>query len=273
MPSDESTGSTVGGAAVTGASGGSAVPGSHDASSAARTASGGASLHSRHAVVTGSSSGIGKAIATALLADGWRVSGLDVAPPTLTHSSFESITVDLRSADAMVAAARELTGASAFIHAAGVLRVGALGQLDANAGALMWQLHVQAACVLADVLVPAMAARKHGRVVLIGSRVAQGMAGRSQYAATKAALIALARSWAAEVAASGVTVNVVSPAATQTAMSNDPARAADAPRLPPIGRLIRPEEIASTVAFLLSPAADAMTGQDIQLCGGASLVR
>ena len=56
-----------------------------------------------------------------------------------------------------------------------------------------------------------------GRVVLIGSRVAQGKAGRSQYAASKAALIGMARSWAAESIAAGVTVNVVSPAATQTA--------------------------------------------------------
>jgi NAD(P)-dependent dehydrogenase (short-subunit alcohol dehydrogenase family) len=233
----------------------------------------GAGTAARHAVVTGSSSGIGKAIATGLLAEGWQVSGLDVAPPTLDHAAFRSITVDLRNVDAMVAAARELTEVAAFVHAAGVLRVGALGELDASAGALMWQLHVQAASVLADVLVPAMVERRHGRVVLLGSRVAQGMAGRSQYAATKAAMIALARSWAAEVAPFGVTVNVVSPAATQTAMSSDPARAADAPRLPPIGRLIRPEEIAATVAFLLSPAAEAMTGQDIQLCGGASLVR
>ena len=107
--------------------------------------------------------------------------------------------------------------------------------------------------------------------MLIGSRVAHGMPGRSQYAATKAALIALARSWAGEVAATGVTVNVVSPAATRTAMLDDPARAGSAPRIPPLGRLIEPAEIAEVVAFLLSPAANAITGQDIAVCGGASL--
>jgi NAD(P)-dependent dehydrogenase (short-subunit alcohol dehydrogenase family) len=135
----------------------------------------------------------------------------------------------------------------------------------------MWQLHVDALMRMADVLVPRMKQAGRGRVVLVGSRVARGMAERSQYAATKAALVALARSWAAEVVANGVTVNVVSPAATATAMLDDPARKTAAPRVPPIGRLIQPQEIAALVAYLLSPDAAAITGQEIQICGGASL--
>jgi NAD(P)-dependent dehydrogenase (short-subunit alcohol dehydrogenase family) len=217
------------------------------------------------AVVTGSSSGIGRAIAGHLMEQGWRVQGLDLAPATLAGERFEAIAV------AIAGIAPRLQGARALVHAAGLLRVGRLGELDAQGGELMWRLHAQAAALLADALVPAMAQRGDGRVVFIGSRVAQGMPGRGQYAATKAALVAMARSWAAEWAPHGVTVNVVSPAATETSMLQDPARAGSAPRLPPIGRLIQPKEIAVLVAYLLSPAAAAITGQDIAICGGASL--
>jgi len=226
-----------------------------------------------HVVVTGASSGIGRAIAQALLAAGWRVTGLDLAPAAIVHGSYAHVAVDLTDGAAIARTAADLPAVDALVHAAGVLRVGTLGELDHDGGALMWRLHVDAATRLADAIVPGMAQRGQGRVVFIGSRVAQGMAGRGQYAATKAALIALARSWAAEVAAQGVTVNVVSPAATATGMLNDPARAGSAPRLPPIGRLIEPAEIAALVGFLLSPAAAAITGQDIAICGGSSLAR
>jgi NAD(P)-dependent dehydrogenase (short-subunit alcohol dehydrogenase family) len=116
-----------------------------------------------------------------------------------------------------------------------------------------------------------MASARDGRVVLIGSRVAEGKAGRSQYAATKAALIALARSWAAEVIAAGVTVNVVSPAATETAMLDDPARESESPG----ASAARPADSAGrdrgARGVPAVTAAGAITGQNIQICGGASL--
>lgn len=225
----------------------------------------------RRAVVTGSSSGIGLAVAQTLLEQGWQVAGFDLALPRIEHPAFSSVNVDLTDGPATDAAAQEWKGVQALVHAAGVLRVAPLGELRAADGELMWHLHVDAATRIAAVLAPEMARNRNGRIVLVGSRVSRGIAGRSQYAATKAALASLARSWAAETVRQGVTVNVVSPAATQTAMLDDPARQSTTPKLPPLGRLIQPAEVASLIAYLLSPAAAAITGQDIQICGGSSL--
>lgn len=222
----------------------------------------------RSAVVTGASSGIGLAIVQRLLDDGWQVTGLSRRSPPLQHARYAHRAADLSDPQALAAALAGLTP-DALVHAAGVLKTGRLGALDAADAAAMWQLHVAAAETLAQTLVEGMP--DGGRIVLIGSRTATGSPGRSQYAASKAALVAMARSWAAELAPRGITVNVVAPAATQTPMLADPARAAVQPKLPPIGRFIQPEEVAATVAFLLSDGAGAITGQQLVICGGASL--
>jgi 3-oxoacyl-[acyl-carrier protein] reductase len=227
------------------------------------------------ALVTGSSSGIGKAIAERLLTEGWAVVGFDKSPTSIVHASFKSFEVDLSQSNAIAECLERLEELlplpKVVVHAAGFMQAGTAETLQLDSSEGMWRVHVSAISQIAQKLLPVMRAAHSGRIVLIGSRVASGIANRSQYAASKAALVSLARSWAAEVVANGITVNVVSPAATETNMLGDPGRVSAPPKMPPIGRLIQPNEIAAIVSYLLSVNAAAITGQNIQICGGASL--
>lgn len=221
------------------------------------------------ALVTGHRSGIGAAIAAGLVADGWRVVGVDLERAESAHPLIEQRVADLADADQVSALLPTLPRVRALVHAAGYMRVAPLEQLDPRDGARMWAVHVQALVLLARALVPGMLSG--GRILAIGSRTSAGAAGKSQYAACKAAVTALVRSWAIELAPRGVTANVIAPAATRTAMAADASRASVPPQVPPIGRLIEPAEIAAYAAFVLSAEAAPVTGQELVVCGGASL--
>jgi len=222
-----------------------------------------------HAVVTGTSSGIGRAIAERLIATGWTVTGLDRSPASIVDARFRGIETDLARTEDIASTLAGIPQVTALVHAAGFMRVGRLGELDSEGGADMWRLHVDAAASLANALAPRLP--EGGRIMLIGSRTANGAAGRSQYAATKAALVGMARSWAIELAPRRITVNVIAPAATDTPFLRDPSRAGAEPVLPPMGRFVEASEVAALAAFLLSPEAGAITGQHIVICAGASL--
>ena len=225
----------------------------------------------RRAVVTGTSSGIGKAIAQQLLADGWKVSGLDIAAPGIEHSAFEPVQINLCDGAAAEAAATRLSGAKALVHAAGVLRYEPLGSQRAADSELMWRLHVDSISRIANILVPAMAANGDGRVGAdrepCGARHRAPKPVRSDESRAGRYGAQLGRR-SGRVQGHG---ECRFPAATQTPGLVNPSRKSEPPKVPPIGRLIRPEEVAALASFLLSPAAAAITGQEILICGGSSL--
>src|SRR5579875_3499203 len=122
-----------------------------------------------------------------------------------------------------------------------------------------------------------MCERRFGRVVLISSRAALGLQTRTSYAATKAGLIGMARTWALELAPEGITVNVVAPGPIgSTEMFHDVLPAGD-PRIAklastiPVRRLGEPRDVSRAVLFLADPASGFITGQTLFVCGGTSV--
>jgi NAD(P)-dependent dehydrogenase (short-subunit alcohol dehydrogenase family) len=221
------------------------------------------------AVVTGASSGIGAATVRRLLFDGFRVVGLSRRDPQLDDDRFTWVPVDLANMKQLSSRVSGIASVDAIVHAAGLQRAAPLGALNVDDGLDMWRVHVGAAEALVNSLSDRI--RDGGRIVLVGSRTMAGNAGKSQYAATKSALVGLARSWAMELVDRAITVNVVAPGPTDTPMLSDPGRRHTPPKPPPMGRFIDPDEVAGTIAFLLGPHGRSITGQAIVQCAGASL--
>jgi NAD(P)-dependent dehydrogenase (short-subunit alcohol dehydrogenase family) len=221
------------------------------------------------AVITGASSGIGAATVRRLLCDGWHVVGMSRRDPQIDDARFSWTPIDLGDLDELRSRASEIGAVDAVVHAAGLQRSAPLGALKVEDGLDMWRIHVAAAEVLVDALAEKI--RDGGRVVLVGSRTMIGNAGKSQYATTKSALTGMARSWAAELVDRSITVNVVAPGPTDTPMLADPAGRSTPVKLPPMGRLIDPDEVAVLIGFLVGPHGRSITGQAIVQCAGASL--
>ena len=164
-----------------------------------------------------------------------------------------------------------------LVHNAGVIRPGRIADVKAADLADLSRLHLAAPLLLLQAVLPGMRARRFGRVVLLSSRAALGADTRTSYSATKSGMIGMARTWAVELAADGITVNVIAPGPVGgTAMFHAivPAGSEREARLAasiPVGRLGRPEDVARAAMFFADPKADFVTGQTLFVCGGASL--
>ncbi len=231
------------------------------------------------ALVTGGSAGIGADICQRMLAEGWHVVSLARRAPEWQHPNLTAINVDLLDAAATQQAAKEVAArfaVSHFIHNAGVIWPHLLQDATVDELQGLTQIHLGSALTLMQAVLPNMEQAGFGRVVLMSSRGALGLATRTNYSATKAGMIGMARTWALELAPKGITVNVVAPGPIQTPMFYDvvPAGSEREQKLAaniPVGRIGRPDDVTRAVMFFSDPANSFVTGQTLYVCGGASV--
>jgi 3-oxoacyl-[acyl-carrier protein] reductase len=229
------------------------------------------------AIVTGGSAGIGRAVVEALLEEGYRVISLDLQLPTLLHERLEHLTVDLADTAATRRVADEISRAhqvTTLVHNAGVIRPALLPDVKLEDLDALVNLHLKTALILLQASLPAMNATGYGRVVLVSSRAVLGLPTRTSYAATKAGMLGMARTWALELAPQGITVNVVAPGPIETDNFYSVVPRGQGERVAqaiPVKRLGQPGDVARAVMFFADRDAGFVTGQVLYVCGGTSV--
>jgi 3-oxoacyl-[acyl-carrier protein] reductase len=232
-------------------------------------------LQDKIAVVTGGSGAIGSAIVAVLQRQGARAVSLDVAQPP-SGGLYQACDVggDASVASALAAVQREYGRLDLVVHAAGISREGVLWKLAVEDWDAVQRVNLRGAFLLLRHAIPLMRACGGGRIVLIGSiNGSRGKFGTAAYSASKAGLIALAKTAAREVARFGILINVVEPGWVLTpltqSMPQDIQNAALAESL--LGKFVEPADVAAAVAFLCGPGARQITGQILRVDGGQSL--
>jgi NAD(P)-dependent dehydrogenase (short-subunit alcohol dehydrogenase family) len=248
-------------------------------------------LAGKHALVTGGGRGIGRAVAAALAGAGATVTvvGRSEEPLRATIAAGAAAgcgiadVTDAAEVKRQVAAAEAARGPIAIlVNNAGSVETGAFVKVDPAVFQAMWNVHVMGAVHASQAVLPGMIARGFGRIVNVASTSGlRGYPYASAYCAAKHALVGLTRALATETATRGVTVNAVCPGYTDTDLVRDSVERVAATtgrarsdvlaayeKEAPIGRLIRPEEVAAAVLYLCSPDAAAVTGTTLAVAGG-----
>ncbi|QIB41874.1 3-oxoacyl-ACP reductase FabG [Streptomyces aureoverticillatus] len=230
----------------------------------------------RSVLITGGSRGIGLAIARTMQAAGDRVA--------VTYRSGEppeglfGVRCDVTDTDQVDLAFKEVEEeqgpVEVLVACAGVTNDKLLMRMTEDDFTSVLDTNLTGVFRVAKRATRGMLRARSGRIVVISSAVGlRGEAGQANYAASKAGLVGFARSLARELGSRGITVNVVAPGLTETAMSEsltEEQRETMVQQIP-MGRLAKPEEVAAAVAFVASPEAGYITGAVIPVDGGAGM--
>jgi NAD(P)-dependent dehydrogenase (short-subunit alcohol dehydrogenase family) len=245
------------------------------------------------ALVTGASSGVGRAVAMALAKEGAAVSvlgrrqsELDATVSLIKKTGAAEVirvVADVRMSTDVEKAVAEtsavLGNIDFVVNAAGVVRLGTILTFSEEDWDLLFDTNVKGAFLVSRSAIPTMQAKGGGAIVNIASVFAfAAVSGAAVYAASKAALVSLTRTIALDHARDGIRINCVAPGTMETPMltalaeamaPNDPKSViAASARAHPIGRLVRVDEVASLVLYLLSDQSRAIIGSTFTIDGG-----
>ena len=242
-------------------------------------------LSNKCALVTGASGGIGGAIAKALYSQGSKValSGTRVEPLRALAEELGDrayvVPCNLSDVDAVKAlsktAADQMGGIDILVNNAGITRDNLFMRMSDEDWQQVLDINLTSTMHLMKSVMRTMMKQRFGRIINITSIVGvTGNAGQVNYAASKAGMIGMTKSFAQEIASRGITANCIAPGFIETAMTSELPETVIKNMLGsiPQGRMGKADEIAATVAFLASNEASYITGQTLHVNGGLAMI-